>query len=471
MRNKIMKKLLGFSISSWVTAIISFAILMVSTHLYDSENLGKINFFISVSTILTSVLNLALDQGYLRFFPENDSEVNKRMITSNMVLSFVVCSILAIGALPLTNRISTWLFGEEYELAIPLLLIGVMGLIVLRALALPWRAKGKVLPYTLLAIVFSACMKGAYIISCPFGTSWSIAFVGYVGTIALAAIIALIFNRKELAIPKFNRDGVLYKEELIFSLPLIPAMLMSNLNNSVPQFVIRSVSGFSAVAIYSAAVTLGSAINIIQTGFNTFWAPFVYENYKDKQEQIKKIHVLVVEVMVSFSILFILFQDVIFVFFKREYSAATQFLPFLVLTPLTYTIGETTQVGIAISKRSYLNILIYGAAMCVNIGLSILLVTCFGVVGAGVAVGLTAVITLALKTYLGNRFYQSVESVRPMVFGIAMYVLATVLNLILYEHGIAKYATLLAVFLIYVFSSGLLKKIIVKVKENPHEYY
>jgi hypothetical protein len=40
--------------------------------------------------------------------------------------------------------------------------------------------------------------------------------------------------------------------------------------------------GFGELGIYSMAVGLASTVNIIQAGFNVYWAPYVYGNYKNK---------------------------------------------------------------------------------------------------------------------------------------------------------------------------------------------
>lgn len=141
---------------------------------------------------------------------------------------------------------------------------------------------------------------------------------------------------------------------------------MSLLNNNIPQFMLRSFGGFSSVAGYSVAVTVATALNVVQSGFNTFWTPYVFKNHDTNQHKIKQMHGYIVTFMPLLGILIVLFQNAIFLVVNRDYTYITQFLPFLILTPLCYTIGETTCVGIALKLKTSLNIVIYGVCAAIN---------------------------------------------------------------------------------------------------------
>lgn len=446
LKSRFIKKLFGFSMSSWITAILSYCGLIISTHLYDSYDLGIINFYISIVTILCSIFNLALDQGYLRFYPDVEECTKKRILAMGIFATIFFVSITIFALSPFQRNITNWIFGSDDRNFFLMIPICALGLIIIRFVSLPWRASGNVLKYTIFSLMYSLAMKIAYIVGILFDDSWTTALITYSIIIGVLAIVGLIFNKKEIKKPSPNEFKI-YKKVIFFSLPLVPAMVMTNLNNMLPQFIIRSFLGFEQVAIFSAAVTVASAINIIQSGFNTFWAPYVYENYKSKQEEIQNIHTYVTRIMCLFATIFILLQYFVFLLFKPEYSATAQFLPFLVLAPLTYTIGETTQIGISISKKSYLSIYIYFISIICNFILCSILSNIYGLNGAAISAGMASLITLTLKTYFGNKYYRSCKDHKVMIEALVAYIIACISNMILFNNYFLKFIVVILIIL------------------------
>jgi O-antigen/teichoic acid export membrane protein len=52
-------------------------------------------------------------------------------------------------------------------------------------------------------------------------------------------------------------------------------------------------------------------------------------------------------------------QDPLFMLLGEKYRPAKSFFPFLLFSPICYTIAETTGLGINISKKTYWNIIIF----------------------------------------------------------------------------------------------------------------
>ena len=455
-KNKFLKKLFGFSISSWFSAIFSFVLLMISTHLYDQENLGKINFFISIIIILCNLVNLALDQGFLRLYSEVNKTISKNMISFDIILTYIIIVFLTIISLPFSEYISLWIFDEKIPESIFLIMIALIGLITIRFISLPYRADGIVFKFTIISIIYTICLRGGYIFSVIFNREYDTSIIVYDIVCILSMIFIIIFNKSIFKFPQIKKNKGLYKEQIRFSLPLIPGTIMSTLNSNVPQFIIRSIEGFSSVAIFSTSVTVSSAINLLQSGFNTFWAPYVFSNYKEKQRQIQQVHKYLVICMVFAAMCFVFFQDIIFIFFNQQYSEATKFIPFLVMTPLTYTIGETTQIGITIRKKTYILSCIYGLSLIINFILCFILTYIFGTVGAAISVTITSLITLTLKSYFGNKYYKSYEDKSTMIAGLAIYLIVSIVNLILYNYNILNHIIILLIIVLYIKFSGLL---------------
>lgn len=461
--NGIIRKIFGYSIASWFSALISFIVVPISSHIYSADDFGKINFFLSVGSICYTVLCLGLDQGYIRFYSMTKEENSRRQLLSfDLLLVFSVLLTVSVLAVPFWRYISLWLFGEETLPLLMMLPCYVAGLLAIRFFSTRYRMEEDLPRYTFLTILLGLATKGIYLLSVPLGRNYrtAVLFCGAAGDVFL--LLMMMAQRKALAVPAAGRNRGLFLAELKFSLPLIPAMLMSLLNNNIPQFMLRAFDGFDYLAGYSVAVTVATALNVIQTGFNTFWTPYVFQNHETKQRQIQKIHRYIVTLMPLLAMGIVLFQDVIFLVVNEDYRYITQFLPFLILTPLCYTIGETTCVGIALRMKTGWNMCIYALSALVNCLSCLMLIPTLGPSGGAISAGIGAVTALILKTILGQKYYCSMKSVWPMAVNVTVFVAMAVLNLIFFGNprGVLLTGFILVSFCVLPHNFSILKEML-----------
>lgn len=455
-KKTVLKLIFGYSLSGWVGALIGFLIVPISSRIYTQDQLGKITFFFSVINLLYTFLCLALDQGYLRFYSEVRSKDKRRkLFTFSICVVFALCAALAIICYPFSSLISSWLFGESLDYIVIYIFIMITNILLLRFISLPYRMTNNILKYSYYSILLIVFTKAIFIVAAFISLDYITAIITS-SVISLACFMIVGFcNRQLFAKIKIKEDKVLYKNELLYSFPLIPAMLMSLLNNNIPQFFLRSIQGFSSVAIFSSAVTIASVVNIVQSGFSTFWRPYVFSNYKTKQKRIQKIHELVVLIMIVFSLIIVISQDAIFLLLGENYRKASQYLPFLMLSPLCYTIGETTNIGVDIRKKTYMNVVIHIVAVIVNVVLCFYLVPYYAEIGAAVSAGCAAIVSLGIKTIIGNKLYKSVRNFRLLSIALFIYVFAAIINLYLYNN-VWKYFLLIMIAIIaFIVLNGL----------------
>ena len=144
----------------------------------------------------------------------------------------------------------------------------------------------------------------------------------------------------------------------------------------------NNLLGKEAVAIYSSALGLAATINIIQTGFNTYWAPYVLENYDSQTGRFYTVHRMMACLLCLFGLALALFQTPVFLLIGKSYRSSSIFFPFLFLSPICYCLGETTDMGITISKKTYWTTIIFFVSSVLNILLCMLFIPKLGMVGA-----------------------------------------------------------------------------------------
>jgi len=446
-KNGIIKQIFGYSLASWFSAALSFIVVPISSHLYSADDLGKINFFLSVASICYTLLCLGLDQGYIRFYSTSSEKMRRRMMSFNLLMVFSMLLLVTLVLVVLWKPASNWLFGEENRNLLLMLPCYVAGLLILRFVSTHYRMSDHLPRYTFLTILLGLATKGIYLISAPIEQTYQTAIncCGVAGIILL--VLLILTHKRMLTFPAVREEKLFYLSELRFSLPLIPAMLMSLLNNNIPQFMLRTHDGFVYLAGYAVAVTVATALNVIQTGFNTFWTPYVFRNHESKQSEIQQIHGYIVTLMTLVAMGIALFQDIIFLVVNEEYRYITQYLPFLILTPLCYTIGETTCVGIALYMKTGYNIAIYTLSAIVNCICCLILIPKLGANGGAVSAAAGALTALTLKTVLGQKFYKSISSFWPMVINITVFVAMASWNMIMFLSPLRYVGMIVAIVL------------------------
>lgn len=415
-----MRNLFGYLSVSVLSAFVGFLAIPLSTRLFDQQLLGQLNLLVSIALVAYVVMLLGMDQGYIRFYYEQEGESTRKSLLAHSLCLPMVMS-LAFFAVLITCRdwLGSYLNGDPTLVALSLGLL-VIALVLLRfaicfCRVTNWLALFGV--FTIINVLFSKCI---YLFNVGEKTlSATLAVITLVSAVAIAVCLSFLIGRNfDGDIPK--RRSVSFKKLLCYSFPLMPAMLLSTVNANIPLFFVRSILDFSAVGLFSMAVTVSSVINVIGSGVNSFWPTYVFENYKTKQHAIQLFHQALTFCLLVFASVLIAVRPIIPVFLGEGYESSGDLFAILLISPLCYVIGETAGIGIHVEKKSHLYLAIYSTGLIINIVLCFLLTRSFGVAGAAASVSLTAIAMLLIKAMVGNRFYNSTGSVRWLISAITL---------------------------------------------------
>lgn len=458
MKKKWLKSILGFSMASWVSAGLNFIVIPISTRLFEPSELAKINLFYSVITILMTIGCMGIDQGYMRFYNEFEEKKRNGMLTWCIRISVIWICVLAILSFPLREQISIWLYGENERWVISSLFVCTICMIIYRYISIVYRMESKIIAYTIVAIFSSALIKISYLLA-AFSNADHTNAVTIMTIVSLISIIVVCCVHGKYFRTKVHLKDVLTKDFFCFSIPLFPLGFMVQLNNYLPQFIIRKGNDFGELGVFTSAVTLSGVVNLIQSGINIFWTPYVLKNYKEKNDDIKTIQNYLIVILVLFVGIVMLFSDMIVFILGPKYRGALEYLPFLLLIPISYTIAEITGSGIVISKKSYWNIIIYLSTLVVNFALAKIMYSILGVLGVAISSGVSALFMLNFKTLIAQRLFKTIESKVLYVFYISILLLEVIINTIFIEMKSVKMIfNIIFIFLILAINYKSLRK-------------
>lgn len=441
--------MVGFSLTTWIAFAIGLIASPIATRLYSTAEMGKLNLFSTYAALFSATCYLGLDQAYVRFFREPpDRSTHSGMLTFCTVTSLGFGIVTALLCL-LGWRGISWQVMHEADFGV-FVCLAVYGLcqILFRFLSLSYRMEQNAKLYTIQGVLQVVLTKIAYL-AIAFNSALARPSIILL-TVLMGAftLIFIIIQRRQFE-RRFAKQvtAPFVKEISTFAAPLIPLAMMSWLNSSVSLVVLNNLMNTSAVGIYTSALVLASTVNVIQTGFNTYWAPYVYEHYqKDEKSSFYTVHKLMACLLTGFGLTITLLQAPVYLLLGASFRSSIIYFPFLFLTPICYCLSETTGMGIGISKKSYWNTIIFLLSALVNIALCFLLIPLFQDAGAAMAAAGAAIIALAVRTVVGERYYKAIFNYRYLLYTIGLMLLASLINYLLRDLAPVKYAALLAVY-------------------------
>lgn len=422
---KFIARLMAFSMGPILGAVISFLTIPVTTYFIAPDEFGKASMITVVQSLILSLIYLGIDQAYTREYLREEDKNN--LIKNAMLFPLIISIITLLFTIIFRKNVSILLFSSEnYPMISILFGVVIVFSVIERFILLSIRMGERAVEYSLFSISLKLM---TFILTLIFIISGERTFLTVVYSTLLGQIIIdiiLIFKYKEyINLFDFKPDRILIRKLVIFGLPLIVSASLSSLLNTSGRFFLRGYSTYYELGIYTAALKISSVLQIVQTAFTSFWVPTAYRWEKEKKD-IKHFSfisdiLLLVMTLGFFFILF--FKKYIVLLLSSDYSEAQYVTGLLALTPILYTISETTTLGIVFSGKSYYNILVSLFSIIPNIILNFLLVPKYGTIGAGISVGFTYIIFCLMRTYYSRKagFKISVfkQSVSIILFFIA----------------------------------------------------
>ena len=155
-----LKKLIGFSTASWLSAGISFLTTPFFTRLYAPEQTGRINMFIAFMNFFQTFSVFALDQAFMRFYNEDiDGLCKNNLLRYCLRINLFISCISAIFIFSAHSYIAKQIAGENIWL-IPVCLVIVMTCgTFLRMSSVSSRMEGNIIQYSLQIVLISFVEK------------------------------------------------------------------------------------------------------------------------------------------------------------------------------------------------------------------------------------------------------------------------------------------------------------------------
>lgn len=382
------KKIAAFALGPIAGAALGFLTLPIITWFFSQEDIGRLAMLNVVTSFSILLFSFGLDQAYVREFHEskNKPALFKTTLLPGLFLLTITLAIL----LSLDNQISLWLFNIDSQLLSLMVAVVILSTFIARFLSLILRmneqglaySMSQVLPKLLLILII-----GGYVIFSATKDITNLVFANVAATLFVCLIYAWNTRKEWLSGIKEKINYPYLKSLLSFGFPLIFGGLAFWGLTATDKILLKELSSFEQLGLYSVAVSFAGAATIFQTIFSTVWAPTVYKwaAAGEGLENIHKVNRYVLLVVIILFCLAGLFSWVVTWILPSNYKDVQWILIPCLGYPLLYTLSETTVVGIGITKRSGFAMIASFLAFIANLLGNWLLIPIWGAAGAAVS--------------------------------------------------------------------------------------
>lgn len=400
--NKLIYKFLSFSSGTYIGIMINFFLLPLITRILTPEEYGIYSLFMMIVNMIILVSLLGLDQGYVRYYYE-ENDISKRILLklcmkkSLMMVMVCVCIIYYFR-----EKISLEIFLKYDKNMIICLILLIIFSLLNRYILLNFRMEQKAKRYS-----FFQCLNQIlnliviFILLKKLGKTYTVLIYSNVISMIIVTALGIVFDRK-IWIIREKKIKVTEKELLKYSLPFTLTMILTWLFQSSDKIMIKIFFSADEVGLYAAAFKIASILNIIQNGFTIFWVPIAYERYSNNKNDLNFFECVfeyVSFIMMAAGLLILIFRNYIIILLGNDFNKALYIMPCLILMPILYTVSEITVLGINFKKKTRYHMKISIIIALLNILGNIFLIPHYGAKGAAISTGMSYLLFFFLRTY------------------------------------------------------------------------
>lgn len=411
MNSGFLKHFIVIGSGTLISMVISFFTTPIITRVVNPVDYGQFSIFTMYSSMALMILCFGMDQSLVRFFYDGESDGYRRsLLFKCLKYPLIATFLMTIVVLILTN-----VGMLEFELGndiIILLCVYTFIQVIYRFSQLLIRLHYKSKAYSLLGII----QKSVYVILAL--VLIKLKFISNTSSLIFATVISVticlmtsIIMEKNIWNPRIrvgNKCQVKQSELLRYAYPYVLSMGITTIFQYIDKISLNIYCSYEQVGIYSSTMTLVNVFAIIQSTFNTLWAPMAIEHYtndKNDVEFYQKGNQIITVIMFFIGFSLIVCKNIFVFLLGEKYREAAYILPFLIFNPIMYTISETTVGGLVFMKKSNMQIIVSLGACVTNIIGNILLVPTLGCKGAAISTGISYIVLFTLRTVLANKYF------------------------------------------------------------------
>jgi len=453
---KFLKPLIIYGIGTALVRFTSLLLVPIYTRLFSPVEYGVYDIISSLGTLLYLFGMMQLESGLARFYYSKTDSNDRRSLVNTLfttVLSFssVICIIVII----FSNSISYLLFKtDNYSTSILYCALTIPAFNIYSYLSVLVRFEEKPFLFIVISILQLLIMLSlSILLVLVLKIGLSGVFFGIFTGFAVASILLMLHYRKLLAF-EFNKDVL--KELISFSLPQVPATIISWTNNYANRFVIASYLTLTENGLYSAAMKLGSVFLLIDTAIRMAWPPFFWKHFHDSNHRVvfqKVFSRIILGVFICFWLYTLFAKEVFQMITPEAFWSASSLLGVIGLSNVLFMITNVVGMGPDITKKTHFNVYFSFLALITNFVSLYFLLPIFGLLAVTLSVLFSNVILLSAFWIFSEWVYYVGYSFKLffayLITSIGLYLILYYFDLSFFKRTVALLAVMSVVIICF----------------------
>ncbi len=400
---------LVYIIGSTISVIGGIVMLPIYTHALTSADYGLLDTVLRFVAMCMSVVFMGIRQAYQRLYFDKRTASQDNALTATVILAN---------------------FGVTIAVLLPILILasltsrhfGISQFTVLRSVALAvwitfeatYLVGLSYLQVRLRSREFVIAQSGRLLlVICVNFTLLRVLHLGLQGAI-LGNILASVASGLFTAVVLLRSAGIkvstaVLKELLSFGLPYIPTVVFFYIIGNADRLMLIHIGDVTSLGLLALAGKIGELALMVCAGpVDNVWAPHALSVFRN-EDGANKIGALYTKFVAMFVLLVLgvsLAAPIgVALLAHGEYEFAARLVPIVAVGWLFNVLTTLSDIGIIISKRTWMKPLGSGIASIVAISLQYVITPRFGVVGATVSTVLTYITFFLIIRGISQRFF------------------------------------------------------------------
>ncbi len=398
-----------------VTAV-SYLLLPLYFRVLTQEDYGALALLLAVETIAKILFRFGLDGAFMRFYLDCADEASRRVLGGTLAGFLLVASgaLLAAGQLA-APAIAGWLFGDLAARYLPALRLVLLNIFLLTFTFIPFHVMRmeKAAP-TFAAFTFGRSIGTLLLrILLVLWWQWGVTGLFVADLIVTVGVLPLLWPWTRRVIGGRWSAEVL-RRCLRFGLPRLPHGLAQQALDGGNKVLLNLFVPLSSLGVYQISGTIGQAVKLFLSAFETGWAPFYYATAKqpDAREVFRKITTYGVAVLVLLAAgLTAIAEDLVRLlttatpWSETAYTQAGIVVPLIAAGLVWQGVYLLTSIGLNLTSQTQYYPVATFASAAVGLGSGAVLMPAWGTVGAAVAFVLSYVTLALVAGWFSRRQY------------------------------------------------------------------
>ena len=389
-------------------SVVNFLLLPLYVRYLTPEDYGVLALLGAVEVLAKIVFRWGLDGSFMRLYYDADGQRERQRLASTIFFFLLaVNGILLVASLAAAPATADWRPGGAAHVT-PLQLV-LLNTFAMGFTFLPFhvlRMEKKVIQFSALTIarsVATVVLRILFIVGLGMGVLGVV-----VADIVVTAAVMVVLVRwfAPLIRPVFSGDVL--RDALRFGLPRVPHAAAQQVTAVGDKFLLALFRPTAEIGVYAMAVSFGLTLKLFLSAFEQAWAPFYYANAREPDAQ--RIYSSVTTYV--FAALALLTAglsaaggDLLTAVTGPDYAGGGAIVAWTAVGVLFQGIYLLTSIGLNLTKHTEYYPVATMTAAGANIGLNLLLIPRFGILGAAWANAVGYALQAMIAFRFSQRFY------------------------------------------------------------------